>query len=325
MRAAIAIFFGMLTFSLFAMEQRSTTSERFTFQGHHVFVETNRPLNDFNEDVDRIIVAIQGNKRDARARVRAIKKAARPTNVTKRILIISPKFKIEKDERDKGELYWTNNGWKQGDDSIGDAISSFAVLDAILHSIITSGKFPRLSSVFVSGHSAGAQFAQRYALTSQLMEKLPKVQFSFLVLNPSSYAYLNKFRPDPHHDGNFMKLSEKELRYNRYKYGLTTLNPYAKPLTNKRLRNQYLNRTVYYVLGQDDNDPCHEELDCSAEAMLQGRNRLERGRLYFAYLKAFYSPNLHHKIEVPDVGHDAKKMYATETVKAVLFYEKSTP
>lgn len=314
MRAVI--FFSLMSCSLLGMhnlvEKRKPEiiTEVIPISGTQFTVFTNHSLHQLNQNVDRIIVAVQGNKRDARARVSAVAKAGKHS--AHKILIISPQFKIEEDKPRSHEPYWKNSGWKQGDKSQDPShLSSFAVLDEIITKIITGRNFPNITKIFVSGHSAGGQVAQRYALTTGIVERFSKINFSFLIMNPSSYAYLDSRRP-------YTAVGDIS-GFNNYKYGLDNVNAYGSRFSPSQLRDHYLKRKVIYVLGQLDNDPRHAELDLTPPAMMQGIDRLSRGRIYFSLLNHSYPTNNHQLIEVPGVGHEAEKIYAARDVKEILF------
>lgn len=308
------VFFFFLGLPLLAMDEQSF-SATIPFNQGTITVFSNHALDAKNENIDRIIVALHGNKRDAKGRLAAAVASAK--DFTNRALIISPHFKTDKDACQPQDMYWRNSGWKQGDKSKDRSrTSSFDVLDHIIKKIISSRAFPNIKKIFITGHSAGGQFTQRYALTTRITDDLPEFQFSFLVLNPSSYTYLNKVRPRGER-GQFVLIND-EPSFNHYKYGLDKLNAYAATLDASLLRDQYVKRRVYYILGQEDNDPKHDELDVTPAAMAQGRERLSRGRNFFENLTFFYQ-HAHALIEIPGVGHDAEKMYGDDAVRGILF------
>lgn len=54
--------------------------------------------------------------------------------------------------------------------------------------------FPHLKAIVVSGHSAGGQYVTRYEMANQIHDTLG-VPITYVVSNPSSYAYLDPERP----------------------------------------------------------------------------------------------------------------------------------
>lgn len=314
----------MLSISLHAMEpsgQRKAYLETFILESGEVDLYASHPIDQTNLQIDRIIVAMQGHKREPESRVKAVKASAIQVNMHKRVLVISPAFKTDKDNPRATELQWSNHGWKQGNKAQNHSrMSSFAVLDEMLTSLLLSGHFPAVTQVFITGHSAGGQFTQRYALTSHIPSQFDNVEFNFLSMNPSSYTYLNELRPDPARAGQFIKpvMSACVSDYNNYKYGLDALNDYAQKAPID-IVNNFLNRKLYYFVGQLDNDPKHVDLDNSPAGQLQGTDRLARARNYFTHLSTYFPTNNHEKIEIPGVGHDGPGMYASTAAQNILF------
>lgn len=311
---------------------------KFTIGRKTVDYYSSFPLNNLNDCVDEVIFIVHGTERNPRSRYQAAVNAARNAGVLNNVLIISPFFKTEEDDPDEDEYYWSNAGWRQGNYSInsGSDVSAFSVADRFLSSVFTNEFFPNINKAVVTGHSAGGQYAQMYALTSTNIETFPNINFRFLVLNPSNYTYLNDQRPHPDYFGHFetpVYLSGSSLRmkpifresagncpntYNDYKYGLNDLNDYAGRSTKSELIAQYINRNVYYFVGEIDNVE-DDLLDTSCSATIQGDNRLERGANYFAFINTQFAPHHHNFGIVPGVGHDARDMYDSDKVKAAMF------
>ena len=138
--------------------------------------------------------------------------------------------------------------------------------------------------------------------------------------------YFNDERPVLGAKGGFAKPSDDQIKdcpgYNNYRYGLEHLNPYMQTVGPDRLRTQYIEREVVYLLGSEDKDPNHPGLSKNCESMLQGNQRLERGTLYFAYLRHFFGPELvkHHRmLIVPGSDHNSRKMFNSPIGVQTLF------
>lgn len=72
------------------------------------------------------------------------------------------------------------------------------------------------------------------------------------------------------------------------------------------ITKRYAERPVFYLCGENDNDPNCEALGRSCSAMLQGRHRLERMQWFAAYPRHKYGPTItrrHAFAVVPKVGH----------------------
>ena len=147
---------------------------------------------------------------------------------------------------------------------------------------------------YLIGHSAGGQFAMRYAAL------MPPGAQRIVAANPGSDLF-------PRRDWKF-----------GYGFGGLT-----KELSDDAALQRYLAAPLTLCLGLADIDPEHFELDRSAAAELQGKFRLERGRACFEFAQSLA---LEHgwkfnwrKVEVPGIAHDGKAMLAAKEVQAALF------
>lgn len=300
---------------------------------------SNYSLVEENDCIKHIVVAIHGTGRDAWQRFDDVSDAVRDGGKGSETLILSPFFKTDEDEDvlEYNDYFWSSDGWKKGNTSnIGrNDISSFEVVDLLLDSVINSNNFDNLSKATITGHSAGGQFTQLYALNSPITSLFPALNFSFLVLNPSNYSYLNDYRPHPTTEGLFevpVILSGLRLKmkspynktagdcpnsYNDYKYGLDERNIYSNQFSKSELIDQFIPRDVHYFLGSEDIYQ-DDSLDKSCSAKIQGKFRLERGNNFFNFLNQFYPSHHHARVVVPGIGHDAEAMYESAEVKSVL-------
>src|SRR5438445_13467960 len=98
------------------------------------------------------------------------------------------------DALDDGELAFSCNGWKDGEPALGSAIDSFSAMDGLLAALDDKARFPALKEIVVAGHSAGGQYVQRYAAGNRIEPTL-STPVRYLVANPSSYLYLEPWRP----------------------------------------------------------------------------------------------------------------------------------
>jgi hypothetical protein len=297
----------------------------------------NFDLDVANSDVTRVVIAVHGINRNATDYYSYALNAATADGVADRTLIVAPQFVNEADitENNLGDdvLYW-NAPWRDGARSSStaqhpraDRVSSYEVLDDLLTHIADSGNFPHLDTVVVSGHSAGGQFTQRYAVTNTEEAHLSGddgLSVRYVPMNPSSYLYLNANRWDPTtqtftvlngHDG-----------YNNYPYGLDNVNsPEYYYIANQDpdiIGAQYEQRQVSYLLGDQDIDRNDPDLDKSDAANVQGKVRFQRGNVYFAYLQDYYGPDiLNYQVRetVPGVAHDGDRMYASAQAAVWIF------
>ncbi len=166
--------------------------------------------------------------------------------------------------------------------------------------------FPNLTTVSIAGHSAGGQFAQRYAST----RNDPRI--AFVVSAPSSYLYMDAARPGP-----------TCSRYNEYKYGLDALidTPYMAALGASTIRDNYQWAKITYVVGENDVDPLDPSLDVSCQAMAQGAVRVQRAQEFYAALGRMFGAGIYatQSFEIiPGVAHEGRKLLNSGPSKAVL-------
>jgi pimeloyl-ACP methyl ester carboxylesterase len=266
--------------------------------------------------VTRAVVVVHGINRNAQDYFRSIARAAADVGGTENTIIVAPHFQIEKDEREDHDVYWTDSGrnsWKDGGGTVEPTgLSSFTVMDEILTMLADKDRFPLLAWITLVGHSAGGQFTQRYAANGRAPDTLRGVTIGYVTANPSSYLYLNPYRPTGEN------LRESCPGYNDYKYGLERRNEYCSVLNDEQIRQQYISRRVTYLLGSADVDQDQDlEMDCAANA--QGRTRFQRGRLYYSTIRTFFPSAQHDMVIVPGVGHDHDAMFNSTQGKTAIF------
>ena len=283
------------------------------------------PLDEINTGIHRVVIVIHGVLRNADVYFENMSLAAEKAGTRGNTLIIAPQFLVEEDiitfNLHDDIPYWggeTGEGWKKGDDSLTTnlnqrltTISSFDVVDQIISTVANQDIFPNLNKVVITGHSAGGQFVNRYAAGTRIDESLPeKIHLRFIVANPSTYMYLNGERRVLKTTDKFEIPLNAPDNYDHYKYGLMNLNPYMDDIGAEKIREQYPDKDVVYLLGGEDTKKHHLEL--STNAMLQGLTRLERGQIYFHYLCHLFGERIkrNHQIHIiPCVGHDNAAMF----------------
>lgn len=125
------------------------------------------------------------------------------------VLIIAPDFKYEHDSLvHPRDAFWNSSkpwgDWRVGAESdpkcCGDSgmtISSFDVIDHMLSVLTNRDIFPKMEKISFTGHSAGGQMVQRYAVMSilaALWDFDDAIDVEFVIANPSSYTYLDDRR-----------------------------------------------------------------------------------------------------------------------------------
>ena len=160
------------------------------------------PLDVKNADITRAVVLVHGAGRDADNYFQHVLAAAFLGGALDNTVVISPRFASTNngcaDKVADREAAWECGGparWTSGGDAVGTpGVTSFDAMDAILTRLAKRDAFPNLRSIVLAGHSAGGQFVSRYEMTNQVHDKLG-VPLTYIVANPSSYAYLDSTRP----------------------------------------------------------------------------------------------------------------------------------
>lgn len=246
-------------------------------------------------------------------------------------LLIVPQFlataDVEAHALPPSTLHWDWTSWMGGENAEGPApISSFDVLDAIVHTLASREQFASLAEVVVAGHSGGGQVVQRYAVVARSEAPLTArgIVLRYVVANPSSYVYFDALRPTA--SGEFAEFDRAICpSFNRWKYGLEDLPAYARESGDAgsaaALEARYAQRDVTVLLGGADCDPQHPALDRSCAAQTQGSHRLGRGLAYARYMAARHAEGLatHRTFVIDDVGHDAKGIFSSPQGLAALF------
>jgi hypothetical protein len=133
------------------------------------------------------------------------------------------------------------------------------------------------------------------------------VPVTYVVANPSSYAYPDAARP----------VSARAcVNYNSWPYGLENRHGYTARESASQLTKQLVARPTTYLLGEQDVLP-NVGFDGSCAAMAQGATRLARGRAYAALMQKLGAR--HTVTIVPGCGHEARCMYTANAALPVLF------
>lgn len=276
-------------------------------------------LNSSNELITHAIIVVHGSDCNAGTYFNTISSITSAQNKKDSTLVIAPHFKTPSKGGAvlPGEFLWKDEAWLQGDlpiTALGP--SSFDLIDLMINSLLNTKNFPNLKAITLTGHSAGGQLTQRFAVSSQIENQHPNIHFQYIVLNPGSYVYLNEYRPDAKNISGFSVPTPPTCSY---KYGLNNLNEYFSRISKSSLIDQFLKRDVTYLLGQSDTNTDPEEVDQSCPAALQGGYRYERGLNFKSFLDHFYPTHHHRLVSVPNIGHTESGMYRSPMALNLLF------
>jgi pimeloyl-ACP methyl ester carboxylesterase len=300
------------------------------------------PLDVANPGIVRALVMVHGAGRNADHYFETSTGAAFLAGALDNTIIIAPRFAAGNDKVAENYFLWPERvyNWRSGGAlSTNATYGSFDLMDDILRTLANKRNFPNLTRIVVAGHSAGGQFATRYEMVNKVHDKLNGVAVSYVVANPSSYAWpaaeraLPSGTADPASadkealgpDGEKVNGaftygpfdSTKAPTYNRWPSGLAERTGYTAGISDDQLKKQLVERPTTYLLGQVDVLPLGG-FDSSPNAMAQGPTRRARGEAFFKYVTEVLGAK-HRAIIVPECGHNDRCIYTTDLVFPVIF------
>ncbi len=307
-------------------------------------VYRNFPLDTRNEAITHALILIHGAGRNPDDYYRSALAAAFLADKIETAIVISPRMASNdgrscRDELAPNEISWNCSTWRSGGPSLNyPSVTSFDFLDEIVKKVARKDVFPNLKAIVVTGHSAGGQVTNRYGMSSKAHDVVG-VPVSYVVSNPSSYAYPTDERPtggaawplEANAPGFILEVREGTpafrsmgdgrgcAEYNQWAYGFQNRTGYTADISDDQLRRQLASRTVTYLLGQDDILPL-SGFDSSCGAMAQGPTRQARGQAYAKYVNESLGGN-HRVIVVTGCGHNGRCMYTSDEGIRVLFPE----
>jgi pimeloyl-ACP methyl ester carboxylesterase len=322
-----------------------TACERWVLLGggsSRSMVYSNYPLDRPNPAVTRALIMVHGANRNADHYFETSTAAGFLAGALDNTIIIAPRYAARNDTVAPNELLWLERGgnWRSGGATTTNAaISSFDFMDEILRKLADKKTFPNLTRIVVAGHSAGGQFVARYEMANKVHATLPGVSISYVVANPSSYAWPTSSRPLPVGDADPSKADKEALGpdgekvhaqftygafdstkapgYDNWPSGLKNRTGYSAPMTDNQLKRQLAERPTTYLLGQVDVLPLGG-FDSSATAMAQGPTRRARGEAFFKYITDSLGAK-HRAIIVSECGHNDRCIFTTDVVFPVIF------
>ncbi|MEP6618894.1 MAG: alpha/beta fold hydrolase [bacterium] len=295
-----------------------------------------------NATVTRALIMVHGASRNADHYFSTATAAGFLAGALDNTVIIAPRLIASPDKPEANEVVWPNgsDSWRSGGMSpTNPTISSFDFIDEIVRKLADKKTFPNLAKIVVAGHSAGGQVVTRYAMTNK-MHGTRGVSITYVVANPSSYAWPAAVRPLPTGDAepngadkealgaDGEKLhtqftfgafdASKAANFNRWPAGLENRTTgYTAKMTDDQLKKQLVERPTTYLLGQVDVLPLGG-FDASPNAMAQGPTRRARGEAFFKYVTETMGAK-HSAIIVPECGHNDRCMFTTDVVFPVIF------
>ncbi len=282
-------------------------------------VASNYNLAANHHSIKRAIIVIHGITRNASESLATVESLAGPN--ASQALIIAPQFPVSVDimrfskylpDSGRQVARWSLDlGWQYGGLSRLSphkrGISSFTALDILMMFLADKQRFPALEHIVIAGHGLGGDFVQRYAAVGVAPPMMVGQDLSlrFLVANPSTYLYPTASRPIKG-SLRFERPQESHCAaYDEYPYGLQKLSPYVRRKGVSSIRLEYPLVPMTYLVG--GKFVVDHYLDRSCAALMQGKNRSERGINFSRYLSRSYGNAMHpHQtfMTVPNVGYD---------------------
>ena len=294
-----------------------------------------------NASVTRAFILIHGTGRNADHYFETATAAAFLDGALANTVVIAPHFVADTDRVEPNEALWPNRGdsWRSGGMSTSNpTISAFDFIDDLVRLLADKKTFPNLTRVVIAGHSAGGQFVARYELANKIHGKLG-VEMSYVVANPSSYAWPSAVRPlrsgnadslTAHNEAlgpNGTKVNtdfsyglfdaSKLPAYNQWPAGFEKRTGYTALMSDDQLRKNLIERPTTYLFGQVDVLPLGG-FDSSPVAMAQGPTRRARGEAFVKYIADSLGakPNV---MIVSECGHNDRCIFTTNEVFPSIF------
>ena len=306
-------------------------------------VYRSRPLDVRNDAIRRVLVMVHGTNRNADHYFSTAVTAAFLAGALNDTVVIAPRIASATgschDPLAPNEVSWscTGDSWRSGGQAASHpTLTSFDFVDQLLQKLASKRAFPNLRAIVVAGHSAGGQFVARYQMANRVHDTLG-VPVSYVIANPSSYAWPDATRPQPTGDAapDAAKGAwETEKVHTAFTYGAFdaatcgAYNAWPAGLTNRtsgytlktsdaQLKQQLVSRPATFLFGQVDTLPLGG-FDSSCPAMAQGATRRARGEAYVKYVNEQLGAK--HAVQiVSECGHNDRCVYTTDTVLPVIF------
>jgi len=315
MRAFLALLFSAAAYAAPCITATPACTEFVTLGAGpaRTMVYRTQPLTVKNEKITRALIVIHGTNRDADNYFRSTLAAAFLADALDDTVLIVPHIASAagscKDTLAPNEVSWNCASWRTGGASVADdKLTTFDMVDEILRRLARKDSFPNLKSIVVAGHSAGGQFVNRYEMSNRVHETLG-LPVTYVVANPSSYAWIDATRP--------ASVADACANFDRWPYGFQNRSGYAARISDEDLKKQLAARPTTYLLGEIDILPLGG-FDSSCSAMRQGPTRLARGQAFGKYVNQQTGAK-HEIVVAPLCGHNARCMFTAEIALPLLF------
>ena len=268
------------------------------------------------QELEAALLVVHGANRDADNYFNFLMATLQAANLEDKVVLIAPFFKNNQ-EASGNDAYWTNTGWREGNNSLDPAsASSFEVMDRVLEQLADKAHFPVLKKILITGHSSGGLFTHLYAAANKQDGHYPHLAFEYIPANSQYYYYPDGQRIDE--NTNQLYTPSGCTGYAIYPIGFNILPPYLSETSEGAFNGQFTSRSITYLLGNGTGpDPTLNTSDCYAT--LLGSTRYRRGENMFRYMElAFPGGHNHQKTIVAGIGHDGQSMYQSTEFRSLL-------
>ena len=293
-------------------------------------VYSNVKLVESHPGIDRAVIAIQTQTRDAFAVFDTLKTAlGAPAAEGGTTALLVPQF-LSQQDIDRHQLgpdfaRWTVDGWMTGVGtrtvSLRDAgvpVSSFAALDALLLYLSDRAQYPDLAEIVLVGHSTSGRLVQLYAATAKGLAapRASGIRVRHVVASPESHLYFDE-RRFARPDQPLLPFERERCQsYQQWPYGTVLAPAYASGQLGRDLAQHYAGADMLLVRAERDGEPA----DRGCEAMAQGRTRAERLDNHLRYIAQFLgsAPAGVRGVVARGADSSLRGMFASQCLREIL-------
>lgn len=290
--------------------------------GLYLPIFSTHELSTGNSAVTRALIVVHGIDRNADDYFVTGNVAAAAARAQASTVIVSPHFQTDSDGPESDEPFWSSAGWRKGHLSRPEGptprVSSYHAMDRIVETLANTSLFPAVSTIVITGHSAGGQLVHRFGATSPVEDlSVPSASVRYVVANPSTYLYV---RPERWEETAFT-FPDRTIcsDYNDWHYGMEARPNRVEDLEIDTVQARIVRRDVRILIGSADSTSSNLDVSCGAN--LQGPYRFERGRILVRFMDEFFQGHRHRELVVGDVGHSSRDMWTSSVGLAALFLD----
>lgn len=267
-------------------------------------------------ELEAAVIVVHGANRNADDYFSYMMTTLQQENLDEKVVLLAPHFKNDA-EADGTKIYWTNTGWRSGNNSLDPTkVSSFELTDTLIGRLSDTIHFPVLKKIIVTGHSSGGLFTHLYSAANTTQDQFPNIKFDYICANSQYFYYPGDERIDE--TSNELFTPSGCSGYNFFPTGYNVVPPYVADIGQNDFNKHFIHRSLIYLLGNANTaDPTLNTTDCFAT--LLGSTRFKRGENMYRYMELKYAGNHNHsKTIVNGIGHDGRSMYQSPEFRTLL-------